>query len=633
METATPRRADDALTGCGFRLALGRSCGSVAVACLLCVHALLIGLSLPRNSVTMNEVCHLPAGMSYWHLGEFCCYHQNPPLVKLAFALPAVLARVPTDYRHHAAEGDTSGDALGRDFMLLNSRRYMAIFVLCRLVVLAVSVLGGYLVFVWARDLFGTRGGVLSLCLWAFCPEMLAHGGLVTVDMGATVVGLAAGYGFWRYLKNPSFERALLCGALLGLAEGSKFTLALLPPAWLALVLLALCTGRLRAGGQTLPLKRVLGHAAVVCAVSLYVLNALYLFEGTGRNLGSFQFRSRLLAARARNDPAAPRLPGNRFRGTMLAHLPVPFPEHYLLGFDDQMSDVDGGRYYMYLRGELRRGDGWFYYYLYYLAVKTPVGMIGLMLLAVLLALWRREYRAGLIDEACLIVPALAIFIGVSSQTGMNFGRYVLPVYPYLFILTGRLGPFLEASHCVWTAVFAGVMIWTVADVISVFPYFLTYFNEAVGGPRHGLLHLAQCNIDWGQGLLGLKDWLREHAPGRDAQLAYCGSMFPEIVGIHYALPPFGVPNEYNPGGAIVGPVPGLQAVSANYLIGFPDLSPNGKGSRTWVPAGAYQYYRRFQPIAVVGHSIYVYDIDLAEANRVRREMGLPEMSAKVHQE
>jgi hypothetical protein len=37
-------------------------------------------------------------------------------------------------------------------------------------------------------------------------------------------------------------------------------------------------------------------------------------------------------------------------------------------------------------------------------------------------------------------------------------------------------------------------------------------------------------------------------------------------------------------------------------------------------------YFQRFQPVAMAGYSIYIYYITLDEANRVRKELGLPEL-------
>lgn len=318
---------------------------------LLTIHGALLGLSLSRNAVTIDEVVHLPAGISYWHYGRFWCYHHNPPLIRLLYALPAVLTDVPTDYRnYHYEPGSRRLDsALGRDFMLRNRDRYLEVYALSRSVVAALSVLGGYLVFRWSRELFGDAGGLISLALWAICPNILAHAGLVTPDLGSTVVALLATYQFWRYVRAPSTGRVVLCGILLGLTEASKFSFVVLPAAWAALAGLRLWTDR-RGGspGAGLGARRALGHAALLTLVALLALNDVYLAEGTGRPLGSFEFRSKLLTAETGDEAAGrgaePRRE-NRFRGTFLDRVPVPLPEHYLLGFDDQTFDLDSGHY------------------------------------------------------------------------------------------------------------------------------------------------------------------------------------------------------------------------------------------------------------------------------------------------
>jgi hypothetical protein len=612
---------------------------------LLGAQTLLIGLSLPRNAVTIDEVVHLPAGLSYWHLGTFSCYHHNPPLIRLLFSLPAVLMDVPFDgskYRYvtHSRGPDCE---LGKDFMMLNRDHYMAVYVLARSVVVALSLAGGYLVFRWSRELFGQTGGLISLTLWVFHPEILAHGGLVTVDVASTVVGFLATYCFWHYLKAPSLERATLSGVLLGLAEASKFSHVVLPGIWIALAALKMLWHDrtillpLRPSAECgyqcrLSLRRALGHASVVSVVSLLVLNDVYLFEGTGKQLGSLKFHSKLLTRPIRDGATGESPPSrreNRFHNTPLAKLPVPLPEHYVLGFDDQMFDFDSGGYYKYLRGELTNGPGWWHYYLYYLLVKTPLGSILLFAAAILALLVSRQCRAGLLDEATLFLPIVVFLTAVSLQRGINFGRYALPICPFLFVVVGRLGPLLTTRPHVWSVLTSGALLASAGSVLAVHPDYLTYFNEAAGGPERGLDHLADSNIDWGQGLVALHDWLEEHGEARPLRLAYFGNMYPEVLGIQYELAPFGPsvlpaanssssrPNE-------TGPAPGLQAVSANYLVGIPFPAPDGTGSQTWAPRDAYSYYRRFQPIAVLAHSIYVYDISLAQANRARRQMGLP---------
>jgi len=70
----------------------------VVLALLLCVHASLALTSLRRNSVTIDEFSHLPAGLTYWQTRTFALYHHNPPLVKMLAAAPVLWEHPVVDY-------------------------------------------------------------------------------------------------------------------------------------------------------------------------------------------------------------------------------------------------------------------------------------------------------------------------------------------------------------------------------------------------------------------------------------------------------------------------------------------------------------------------------------------------------
>ncbi len=502
--------------------------------------------------------------------------------------------------------------------MDMNRDHYLAVYTHCRLVVAALSVLGGYLAFRWSRELFGGSGALVTLALWTFGPNILAHAGLVTPDLGATVFGLLASYVFWRYLSRPSLRGAVLSGVLLGLAEAAKFSLAVLPLAWAAAALVKLCARRRDVPPpQQLNGRRAAGHAVLVAIAAVFIVNEVYLFEGSGGRLGDFDFRSKLLSVaretgEAEAAPKAPRV--NRFRGTLLHCLPVPLPEHYLLGFDDQMFDVDSRSFDKYLRGEWRHGEGWWYYYLYGLLVKTPLGTLVLVSWALLAAALRRGFRLDAVSESMLALPVIAVLVSASLQTGLNSHlRYVLPMAPFLFVSAGRLGRVVASKHRLCGALIALALVSNAISTLRVHPHYLTYFNEAAGGPRRGYEHLADSNIDWGQGLVALADWLKQNAPGRKITLAYIGEMDPEMLGIDYDLP------------SLDGPVAGVQAISTSFLAGLSATVHRGEHSIN-VPAHALTFYRRLTPIAVPGNSFYVYDLSPAEANRVRAELGRPQL-------
>ena len=80
----------------------------------------------------------------------------------------------------------------------------------------AFSALGALVVFAWSRRLYGAWGGMLSLILWVFCPNVLAHARLITTDLGATALAVLATYVFWLYLQRPDWKRATLAASAWG---------------------------------------------------------------------------------------------------------------------------------------------------------------------------------------------------------------------------------------------------------------------------------------------------------------------------------------------------------------------------------------------------------------------------------
>jgi 4-amino-4-deoxy-L-arabinose transferase-like glycosyltransferase len=682
-----------------------------AVAALLTVHALLAVDTLRQKAVTVDEVGHLPAGISYWQTGSFELYHHNPPLVKLLVALPALAAAPTVDYSKSWESSRRRGMplspwAFGWEFMYSNAARYHDIYFRARMIVVGLSVLTGALVFAWSRELFGDTAGLVAVALWTFCPNTIAHAGLVTTDMGATAIGFAATYAFWKYLRRPNWPRSATAGVLLGLAQLTKFSLLLLyllwPLLWLSWVALRRADARQQAAGWKSAVRAGVLHGAAVVGISVAVINVGYLFEGSFTPLGRFVFLSRSLTSPRRIGPP-PQVPAahpwrgvllareNRFAGTWLASMPVPLPRQYVEGFDEQKLEsegVEGGGYPVYLRGELRR-TGWWWYYFYALSVKVPIG-VWLVSLAAVIAVsqvsrkraeaQRTERAARVEDVLVLLLPVAAVLFVMSFLTDINLGlRYVLPAFPYWFVLASAASCWLRAGRMAATAVLVPIAWNIVACVAISHPHHLAYFNELAGGRTGGHGHLLDSNIDWGQDLLGLGRWMREHRPGERVGLAYFGNVDPSILnasgdGFEFRLaPPVSLDDlepvslqpqsalrgaierwaeshrnvieqwtAANPGKPLwympafrqqlvdaldlaEGPQPGLFAVSVNFLHGLPFRLRDHQGNiwdfaRRSGPrrADPYGYFLSLQPIATIGGSILMYELSPDEAKRIR---------------
>ena len=171
----------------------------------------------------------MAAGLSHWQLGKFDLYHVNPPLVRMVAASPVLWAEPKYDWSQYSdVPGVRSESDIGRTFITANGERSFWLFTWARWACIPFSLLGGYVCFRWARELYGDWSGLLALTLWCFDPYILANGQMITPDMGATALGVAAGYCFWKWLKKPHWGTAALAGLALGLAELTKTTWVLL---------------------------------------------------------------------------------------------------------------------------------------------------------------------------------------------------------------------------------------------------------------------------------------------------------------------------------------------------------------------------------------------------------------------
>ncbi len=594
----------------------------LAVASLLAVHAGLVLHDAIGDFPVVDEVGHVASGVVHWKTGTYDAYRVNPPLGRMIAALPVLAARAEIECgRDDPSPGLRVEWDLSQDFLAANSDRFLLLFRLARLPGPVWSLLGGLVVYAWGRDLYGRLGGLIGLVVWCFQPVILTFAHVVTPDIPSASAGVAASYAFRRYLRLGGRPRAAMAGLLLGMAELTKFTMVVLFVVWPLLWWLhEVHRGRAGRIGRA-------GLMTAILVIGLVVINAGYAFQGTGRRLGDYAFLSRTFAGE-RSESGAGK-PGNRFRGSWLGALPVPLPDNYLRGVDAQRLDFES-LLPSYLAGTWKDG-GWWYYYLYAWAVKTPIGF--LILFAWSVARPRpgpsQAAEGGPAEEWHLWLPMMAFLGLVSSQTGFSHHlRYVLPALPFAAILSGRVATRIAPGLRGGGLPLAALLTWGTASALSVHPHEFSYFNELAGGPELGHEHLVDSNIDWGQDLLYLKRWLDEHPEAKPLHLAYFNIVDPNVIGIDYLLPapdPGRLDRELRAHAAAFGPHPGYHAVSVHLLRGATFGIPDGRGGRYGINRhGEFDYLRRFRPIARAGYSIYIYKIGADEADSVRSKLGLP---------
>jgi hypothetical protein len=115
---------------------------------------------------------------------------------------------------------------------------------------------------------------------------------------------------------------------------------------------------------------------------------------------------------------------------------------------------------------------------------------------------------------------------------------------------------------------------------LKAWPDYLSYFNELAGGPDNGYKYLRDSNIDWGEDLPALRDYLSEKEIGT-VRLDYFGSASPDFYGIKYEKP---APSEAQK------PEKAVYAISVHNLEDM-------------------EWTRTAKPAAKLRGSIYVYDL------------------------
>ncbi len=199
------------------------SASCIAVVFMLAVHAGLLTWGDTLHSPSIDEVGHLPAGLSHWRLKRFELYRVNPPLVRLTATLPLVVREGPvvnwTSVNWALIKEFNRGRPefpLGKDFIATNGERSFWYFTIARWACIPFCLLGGIVCYLWARELYGIPSGLLALSLWCFSPMILGNAQMITPDTAAAAFGAAACYLFWRWLKQPDFPRGFKLASVLG---------------------------------------------------------------------------------------------------------------------------------------------------------------------------------------------------------------------------------------------------------------------------------------------------------------------------------------------------------------------------------------------------------------------------------
>ncbi len=549
-------------------------------------------LSLRQKSGTFDEAIHLSAGYLSLKFGAYP-YKGHPPFVRMLAGVPLLFLDVKMPPQEGPLTRDNRYQYAVRFLYEANDADHLLFW--GRAAVLSLGLLLGWFVFLWTKRLFGREAGVFALVLYSFEPNILAHAGLVTADLGIACFMFITIYASYRLTQRVSITRAVCAGFALGLSFASKFSAVALIPVLLLLGTSAIVSrqpvelhlpGRLQvyAASRARKLLVAVGVTLVMALIAYGTISATYRFlhEEPGASGQRYEV--------TKGQPVA----GHPWTEQAIrwAEAISPLPKPYLDGLGASLTSLQRMAFLM----GAHSAEGWWYFFVITFLLKTPLSLL-LLLVATPVSL-NRLWQENPLAVLFLLTPVL-LYFGIASASRINIGhRHILPIYPFLIVVASSLLPWVLRQRKAVKGALAVLTIWFVLSSVSIFPHYLAYFNELAGGPNNGYKYLVDSNLDWGQDLKGLKRYMAEHGIQR-VWLSYFGSASPDYYRIAYNyLPSFQI--VHPPTERIPTP---YVAISATNLQGvyLPQL---GFGTEY------FEDFKHRQPLAKIGYSIFLYRID-----------------------
>jgi hypothetical protein len=591
-----------------------------------------------KESATMDELAHIPAGYGYVRYLDNRLNPEHPALVKALAALPLLFQNLkfPTD--KSSWQTDVNGQwAAGAQFLYESGNDADKIIQWSRFGPMLLTILLIIFIYIWAKELIGRWWALLPVFLFSLSPTVLAHGHYVTTDIGAALGIFVATYYFTKFLFEPSRRHLIFSGLTFGIAQSMKFSAVLLIPFFIFLIFVfyfwKIYNDRQKYFSRAFKYLRallaifIIGYALVYAVYFLFTIN--YPIEkqsadtefiltsfagGPDANYESCKLKSDISLSRRVRCLAEINIyiAGNKILR--------PFGE-YMLGVLMVMQRSSGGNT-AYFLGEVSAA-GWWHYFPVVFVLKEPLPSLILIGLALILALWRiakcfkfhassfkrfSDYLATHFAEFSMIV-FIILYWAYSINSPLNIGvRHILPTMPFVYILTaGTIKKWLSLKISFKGILIGILIIWYFVETLSATPYFLSYFNQIGGGTEHGYQYVTDSNYDWGQDLKRLKSFVETWNMKHETKIEkiavdYFGGGNPKYYldgKVEYWQSSKGNPKEE-----------GIEylAVSINTLQGaFGRLHPGQIRN----PEDEYRWLKNpYEPYARAGTSIFIYKLD-----------------------
>ena len=605
---------------------------------------LVISLIVSRQeSTTMDEEAHIPSAYTYVKFHDMRLNPEHPPLLKDLAGIPLQFlnVRFPTDSKEWN-EGINEQWTLGYSFIHLNNNNADAITFWSRLPIILIALMLGIFIYLWTKELAGTAAGLFAVILYAFDPNVLGHDHYVTTDIGIAAFIFISFYYFIKFLKKPTWKNTVLAGIFLGLVQLAKFSAVLLFPLF-ALIILIYAIFKKKPDFversvwkyKIIKLFEFTGKYIVIVCICFFLIWLLYLFNTWNMPAEKVQDIARTVFGDVGS--------GKLAKSIVITMSSIPLLKglsEYFLGVFMVFARVSSGNTYYFFGTVSNHATPWYFPVVFVL--KETLVFLALIVFSLLYSTiksiknvsiregnifnkaWQNVknfFQTKATQYSMLGFILLYAYLSITGNLNIGF-RHLFPILPFAYLLVSKsLFDFYnniqkDKLKIVFKYFIALIAMVIILEPVINYPSYLSYFNEAAGGPQNGYKYVTDSNYDWGQDLKRLRNWVDKYNTCSDLMKnnSIACMDFSQInphpilgkidkIRIDYfggSSPAYYLGDKFVPWHASNQPEPGWYALSAVFMQeGIYKQKAEGETG--------YEWLANYQPVARAGDSIFIF--------------------------
>jgi len=434
-----------------------------------------------QESLTFDEPVHIKEALNTIYNRRFVTDVINPPLVRYIAGFGYIFTH------------GRIGSGLTPSKLAIGGRAAISIL----------SIPLFLLVYIFVKKISGIIPARVAVILMALDPTLLAHSHYMTMDFGFTVFYFIAYLSAYLFISKPGIMESLALGFTSGWCLSSKTSGLFYLTASIMLLILIY-----QKNYSWNFIRRNYKYFPVVIFVMFITVWSTYYFQF------GFVISPEALHGRV-HEQILTKFGNNSLISDVIIFfktIPIPLGNWLQMLKNSIIYSFQQSSAPVFFFQKFYEHPEW-YFVIVNLLFKLPEAILFFIMISSVLLVFK-----PIRSEIIFLVPIIVIIIAGSNIQPMI--RYILPVYPFIYILIA-IG-LSKLNYKIMNTLLAGGIISILITLSSIFPNYLSYINFLAGSDYLKILNMSDSNIDWGQGLPILNKYITSHNL-RDFKFSYFG--------------------------------------------------------------------------------------------------------------